>query len=50
MLLSSEKSKTVFLLNGFIPYAEINYGEIGVKEPRVLYCHYDGKVKAIVAE
>jgi hypothetical protein len=50
ILLSSEKTKTAFLLNGFLPFAEINYVNLGLTSPRVLHTHYDGKLQCIVAD
>ena len=50
LLLSSEKNKTILLINGFIPLAEINYTNIGLSNPKSLYSYYDGKIRSIVAE
>lgn len=50
MLLSSEVDKTLLLLNGFIPLAEIKYGRLGLDSARVLYSHFDGKVRTILSE
>lgn len=43
-------TKTTFLLNGFLPFAEINYVNVGLTSPKVLHTHYDGKMRCIVAD
>jgi hypothetical protein len=50
LLLSSEKSKTTLLINGFIPLAEVNYQGIDLVNPRVMYSHYDGTIRSVVCE
>jgi hypothetical protein len=50
LLLSSERSRTLLLLNGFIPIAEVDYGKLGLANPALLHANYDGKLRAIVAD
>jgi len=40
----------MFLLNGFIPFAEIDIQKLGISNPKILYSHYDGKIFTIVSE
>ena len=49
-MLSSDKTKTVFLVNGFLPIAEINAPELGFDFPRNIYSHYDGRIRMVVGE
>jgi hypothetical protein len=50
LLLSSEQAKTLLLLNGFIPIAEVDYSRLGLANPSVLHCHYDGSLRAILSD
>lgn len=50
LLLSSQKTKTLLLLNGFIPLAEVDYSLLRIANPALLHAHYDGTLRAIVAE
>ena len=38
------------MLNGFLPIAEINYLDLGFQNPKVLFSHYDGKIRTIIGE
>jgi hypothetical protein len=49
LLLSSEANKTLLLLNGFIPIAEIDYSKVGLSNVKALYTHFDGKLRAILS-
>lgn len=50
LLLSSEKEKTLLLLNGFIPLAEIDYSKLGLSDANILYSHFDGKIRSILSQ
>lgn len=50
LLLASQRHKTLFLLNGFIPIAEVDYSTLDIPSPRILHTHYQGTLRAIIAE
>lgn len=50
LLLSSQRTKTLLLLNGFLPIAEIDYSRLPLTNPVVLHTHYDGTLRAILAD
>lgn len=50
LLLASQKNATVLLLNGFLPIARLDYAALPLTQPALLHCHYDGKLRAVVAD
>ncbi len=50
LLLASQKNATVLLLNGFLPIAALDYTSLPLANPSLLHCHYDGKIRAVVAD
>jgi hypothetical protein len=50
LLLASQKNATVLLLNGFLPIARLDYASLPLVRPALLHCHYDGKLRAVVAD